>query len=166
MIGHFPEAEAGELEFPKEAAGASCELAAVAQADRGRIPRHPVERVDGGEPLLDRFGHVEDGCFERLALVPLTLDEPFSLLLFGDGRFFCHVLFPSGRPFLALLAVGVFLIDYVDAALAANDLVAFGRVCFNGSSDFHPNYLIRKSTVIPQRPICLQGSLCILISCE
>lgn len=137
MVGHFSKAETGEFEFPQKTARPPSELAAVAETDGGRVLRHAVQRIDGVEPLLNRSGHVENNGLERLALVPFILDESFSFLLLGDGRFFCHVLFPSGRPFLALLAVGVSLVDDVDATLAADDLVAFGRVCFNGSSDFH-----------------------------
>jgi hypothetical protein len=60
-----------------------------------------------------------------------------SHLLFTSlSRFFCFAmedffaisvpfLFPARRPFLALLAVGIFLIDHIDPPSSADDLIPF-----------------------------------------
>ena len=46
-------------------------------------------------------------------------------------------LFLAGRPFLALLTVWVFLIDYINSSLTTDDFVPFRRVGFNGCTNFH-----------------------------
>ena len=71
----------------------------------------------------------------------------FSHLFFTIlSRFFCLAiedffaiipLFFTGRPFLALLAVGVFFVDDIDSASAADNLVPFQGIRFDGSSTFH-----------------------------
>ena len=58
LVGHFAEADAGKLEFAQEAAGSACKLAAIAEADDGRVLRHFIEGVDCGQTILDRFCHI------------------------------------------------------------------------------------------------------------
>lgn len=115
LVGHFAKAEARQLELAQESARTPCELAPVAQTDRRRIFWHFIEGIDSVESLFDCFVHIENRLFQRLSSFPVIFYHSLALFLSCDLRFFCH-LFPlllAGRPFLALLPVGVFLIDYI-----------------------------------------------------
>jgi hypothetical protein len=136
---HLAKAKTGKLEQAEIAAGTAGKLTAVAQSDARRILRQFIQSVYGSESVLFALVHVEDRSLERLALLPLELYQLLSFSLLCDRRFCCHCipLLLAGRTLLALFAVGVFLVDNIYAASAAHDLISFGGIGLNRSSNFH-----------------------------
>ena len=54
----------------------------------------------------------------------------------------------AGWTLLPLFAVWVFFVDHVNTATAANHLIPFGRVGFNGSSYFHRTLTMFESSLL------------------
>lgn len=81
--------------------------------------------------VISRMTCFSSWRFSHLFLTSLSL---FFCLAIED---FFAMLFPSSRPFLALLAIWIFLINHINAAPATDDFITFGRIRFDGSSDFH-----------------------------
>ena len=104
---------------------------------------------------------IEDDLLSALCVYPiyfLPFFRVFSALRLKIFLPFFLYLFLTSRPFLALLAIGVFLINHINAALAADNFVALGRVGFNGSSDFHEiSSHIKAISLYPLRPIYFQA---------
>jgi hypothetical protein len=82
IAGHLAEAEAGEFEFSQKSAGASSELAAIAQTNRRRIARHFIQRDFRILTLFLASIHIEDDFFETLTFFPFQINGFFTSFLF------------------------------------------------------------------------------------
>lgn len=58
-------------------------------------------------------------------------------------------LFLASRPLLALLAVWIDFIDYIDTPSSSDDLIPLGGVCFDRSSNFHRSFRRSKGLLYP-----------------
>lgn len=144
-ISQLAEAEARQLKFLQDSAGAASHLAAASQTHWRGIARHFVQRHFGVMSLIFALIHVEDDRFELLTLFKLKFNEAFAPFLLCNRRFCCHVfsLLFASRTFLSLLAVRIIFVNHVDASFPAYNLVALGRIGFNRCFDFH-NSLLEK----------------------
>jgi hypothetical protein len=162
LVGHFAKAKPGHLEFAKRPAAAASKLAAVAKAHFRRIFWHFVESIDSDKTLFDRPGKVEDQLLQLLPFGPFIFHHFFASLLLRDPSFGRHgnslffTGFFTGRPFLALLPVGIFLVNHIYAPLTTNNLVALAGVRLDRSSDFHSNPQDRKLILYPSFPFAFK----------
>ena len=137
------------------------------------LRRNPRERPVNWQRLRRRIGEEFLGILLRASTAArrssivrsMSRITPLRAVLFSHlfftirSRFFClatcdffamvPLLFSTSRPFLALLAVGIFFIDDVNAPLAADNLVPLRWVGLYRSSDFHEIPLIQSSWLYP-----------------
>ncbi len=110
LICHFAKANTRKFEFSQKSSCTTCTLASIAQTNWGRVFWHLIERIYSDQALFNRFCHIENDSFQRLALVPFILYESLSLLLLCNRRFFCHGYFLLAGPFWRCLRFGSFLL--------------------------------------------------------
>src|SRR5688500_284807 len=82
------------LQLAVVAARTARHLAAVADADGGRVPRQLGELQAGFETLLERQALVAGGRLQRGALGGVLLDELLDAFVAVDGALLGHVLTP------------------------------------------------------------------------
>ncbi len=80
-VREFAEAESGKLELSQETSGTTCELATIAQTNRGRVFGKFVQGDLSGLALFIALVLVENNRFVLLALVPLKFHKALTFLL-------------------------------------------------------------------------------------